>query len=401
MSELSVSASAQLRSVFRCLWGAVLLSSFLEGCRCDAPGTESVDAGQPDSGALQLATVKSNVPPIPKGMAWIPPGALVAGTPPAQVPRKAHEEMAGEQVILDGFFIDQFAFPNEEGAIPQTNVTQAEAKAECEKRGKRLCSELEWERACKGPDNAVYEYGNRHQPAICRTGGDTRTLPSGYQFSCRSEFGVHDMHGSIWEWTDSPWGRGDKQILMTVRGGNGPDGDVVGRCANGRGLPPKETSRNVGFRCCRGPRNPAEVSLTVTHGPTLRLINQPDKKLLRSMEKKLPTEAAESMKRLGVFRMVRLWEWRPLPNEDLLLVGGCAGVPPHRQCGVLVVRRTLGKLDVLDWAPSGHFIPTIKVKYDPRKAWVFGGDKRSHYRREVTFDWGRVIVGSPIRNVQD
>jgi hypothetical protein len=68
---------------------------------------------------------------------------------------------------------------------------------------------------------------------------------------------------------------------------------------------------------------------------------------------------------------------------------------------VLVVRRTLGKVDILDWAASGHFIPTIKVKYNPRTAWVFGGDRRSHYRREVTFDWGRVDVGSPIRNVKD
>lgn len=368
------------------------------GCRCDAEpskrSTVSVDAG------TEQLPRKTNAPPVPKGMVWIPPGALVAGTPPASVPRKAHQEMIGEQVILDGFFIDQFAFPNEEGAIPLTNVTQAEARSECEKVGKRLCSELEWERACKGPNNSTYEYGNRHQPSICGTGQSPRTFPSGHQFSCRSEFGTHDMHGSIWEWTDSPWGRGERTTLVTVRGGNGPDGEVVGRCANARGVPPKQRERTIGFRCCSGERNAQEVELRVESGPPLRLINMPDRKLMRSLESRLPAEVASSMKRLGLFRMVRLWEWRPLPNEELLAVGGCAGVPPSRQCGVLIVRRTLGKLDVLDWVPSGHFIPTVKLKHDPRVLWIFGGDKRSHYRREVSFDWGRVSISQPIRNAE-
>lgn len=378
---------------------AVLVLMLVAGCRCDSDPSNVANV-LTDAGEQELPRQASS-PPVPKGMVWIPPGALVAGTPPANVPRKAHEEMIGEQVILDGYFIDQFAFPNEEGAIPLTNVTRAEAQAECEKREKRLCSELEWERACKGPNNLTYEYGNRHQPSICGTGQSPRTFPSGHQFSCRSEFGTHDMHGAIWEWTDSPWGRGERTALGTVRGGNGLDGEVVGRCANGRGVPPKQRERTIGFRCCSGPRNVAEVELTVVSGPPMRLINMPDRKLMRSMEGRLPQEVAAAMKRLGLFRMVRLWEWRPLPNEDLLAVGGCAGVPPQRQCGVLIVRRTLGKLDVLDWVPSGHFIPTVKLEHDPRVLWIFGGDKRSHYRREVSFEWGKVAVSEPIRSVGD
>jgi formylglycine-generating enzyme required for sulfatase activity len=372
------------------------------GCRCadeaDRQNVAVVDAGAPiGSGFARKATV----PPIPKGMAWIPSGALVVGTPASAIPRKADQEMQGEQVILDGFFVDKFAYPNEEGAIPRTNVTHEEALLACQKEGKRLCSELEWERACKGPGNHTYEYGQRYQAATCRTGGPARPLPSGFQFSCRSDFGVHDMHGSIWEWTDSPWGRGGKADVVAVRGGNGVDGDVVGRCANGRGVPRSASDSAVGFRCCSGPRNPDEVTLVVKEGPPLRLINMPDRKLMRSMESKLPADIAASMKQRGLFRMVRLWEWQPLGNEDLLLLGGCAGAPPKRDCGVLVVRRTLGKLDVLDWVDSGRFIPTVRMKSNPRRVWVFGGDKRSHYKRQLMFEWGRVAVGVPVRNTDD
>jgi hypothetical protein len=340
------------------------------------------------------------MPPVPKGMAWIPTGALVAGTPPDDVPRKADREMRGEQVIVEGFFIDKFAFPNEEGAIPRTNVTLEEARAECAKLDKRLCSELEWERACKGPNNQTYEYGTRYQEGLCRTGSSARTFPSGYLFSCRSDFGVHDMHGSIWEWTDSPWGRGTKGKDVTVRGGNGPHGEVVGRCANAEPHDPNERSRTLGFRCCSGSRNEAEVAVEVATGPAFRLINIPDRKLMRSLEKQIPDEVAEAMKKRGLFRMVRLWEWQPLGNEDLLLAGGCAGIPPGRECGVLVVRRTLGRLDVLGWVTSGHFIPTIRLEHSPRQVWVFGGDKRSHYKKRVSFDWGRISVGQPRRNLK-
>src|SRR5690606_9883929 len=173
--------------------------------------------------------------PVPRmGMVWIPGGALVAGTPAGDLPRLADEEMSGEQVILDGFYIDRFQYPNEEGAIPVTGVTQPEARALCAEGGKRLCSELEWERACKGPDNRTYEYGEQCREGVCDTGKVPHLRPSGLQVSCESDFGVHDMHGSAWEWTDSVWGRATEDGRVTLRGGNDRAGELVARCANGR-----------------------------------------------------------------------------------------------------------------------------------------------------------------------
>jgi hypothetical protein len=334
-------------------------------------------------------------------MIWIEPGALVVGTLPEQIPRRADREVPGEQTVLDGFFIDQFAYPNEEGAIPLTNVTLAQARAHCEKHSKRLCTELEWERACKGPKNLTYEYGQRYQPAICKTGGPARTLPSGLHFSCRSDFGVHDLHGSIWEWTDSLWGRGSNDSRFSIRGGNDQNGELIGRCANAEPREPDRADRALGFRCCSGPRNSAVAELTVKTGQALRLINIPEAKLMRSLEQKLPKEVAAGMKKRGLFRMSRLWEWRPLANEDLIVAGGCAGVPPFRECGVLLVRRTLGRLDVVDWVSSGQFIPTLKMNGDARELWVFGGDTRAHFRKRVSFEWGKIAVGEAERNVRE
>ena len=130
-------------------------------------------------------------------MEFIPGGALVAGTPVNSFPRVADEEMAGLQLVLGGFYVDVFAYPNEEGAIPLTNVTRAEARTLCEQRDKRLCSELEWERACKGPDNKIYEYGDRYRPEVCGTGSRPMLSPSGLRVGCKSDFGVYDLHGGM------------------------------------------------------------------------------------------------------------------------------------------------------------------------------------------------------------
>src|SRR6185437_9810559 len=104
------------------------------------------------------------------GMAWIPAGVLRAGTPFDHVPRVPDEEPPGTEMTLGGFYIDLYPYPNEAGAIPTSNVAREDAAHLCETKGKRLCTELEWERSCKGPDNFTYEYGDPYRAASCLTG---------------------------------------------------------------------------------------------------------------------------------------------------------------------------------------------------------------------------------------
>lgn len=359
-----------------------------------ARGEEIVDAAPPWSAKVQEA------PAAPRGMVWIPEGALIAGTPVDLLPRIADEEMPGQQVVLGGFFIDQFAYPNEEGAIPETGATHAEAAKLCSDQGKRLCTELEWERACKGPQNFTYEYGDRYRPEACLTGKTSRMLPSGYRPACRSEFGVRDMHGGVWEWTASPWGRGTRGELYTLRGGNGAAGDVVGRCANAISRPPDTASSQIGFRCCKGPKNSAEVELSIERGPALEQRGQVDRVLGRALEAALPADVRRTLSSYGLWHVTAMWDWRPIGNVSWLVAGGCAGASPTRRCGVVVARTDARRPELVAWVWAGLFPPAVRVRGDPRRLWVYGGDRLSHYRQPVFFEWGRVRVGDVERNVR-
>src|ERR1700734_3782011 len=114
---------------------------------------------QSDAGGV-VSAPSTTAPGAPRtGMVWIPTGLLHAGSELDEVPREADTEPPGVEVPLGGFYIDVLPWPDEVGAIPTTNVSRDEAARLCESKDKRLCSELEWERACKGPDNARYEYG--------------------------------------------------------------------------------------------------------------------------------------------------------------------------------------------------------------------------------------------------
>src|SRR6185369_13748482 len=153
------------------------------------------------------------------GMAWIPAGTLRAGTPRERIPRVADEEMAGLPVEMGGFYIDLLPWPNEPNAIPTSNVTRDEAEQLCATKGKRLCTELEWERACKGPDNTTYEYGDIYRKDTCGTGipiEQAARRPTGEHAQCKSGFGVAELHGGVFEWTSSMWGRNSKDSSQGV-----------------------------------------------------------------------------------------------------------------------------------------------------------------------------------------
>src|SRR6185369_1627662 len=117
----------------------------------------------------------------------------------------------------------------------------------------------EWERACKGPASTTYAWGEAYRGAECGMGTAKRLVPSGLRVGCVSGFGVRDLHGGAWEWTASAWGRGGKPGAGVLRGGNDADGERVARCANASPLAPGAKRGDVGFRCCAGAANAAEV----------------------------------------------------------------------------------------------------------------------------------------------
>ncbi len=161
------------------------------------------------------------------------------------------------------------------GLTPQGYVDQPTAAAACEAAGKRLCTDAEWLRACRGPETTTYPYGVALVPGLCNddrpchpvvqffeTAADwvwsqlghpcINQLPEGLAATgehagCVSADGLYDMMGNLHEWTADPAG--------TFRGGFYADTVV-----NGPGCLYATTAHNVwhwdystGFRCCAGP----------------------------------------------------------------------------------------------------------------------------------------------------
>lgn len=364
--------------------------------RSDAPTVSTVN---PPLMPVDLPTDR----PLPKaGMVYIPPGALVVGTPPSSRPRRADREMPGEQVMLEEYFIDQFAFPNEEGAIPITNVSHEEAAALCAEKGKRLCTELEWERACKGPDNRMYEYGESYQPDLCRTGRKTALIPSGYNVACQSDFGVHDLHGGPFEWTASDYGRGQEEGRVALKGGNHQRGEVVGRCANTEAEHPTARSGTIGFRCCSGRQNEARVELEIRFPPGLIPRIQFEPQVEDSLIAALPIEARATLEGAGSIQRERVWLWRPIANEELHLMALCGrGRPPPRgpECGLLLSRMAPSRVQTLAWVSSGRWVANLHRPGPHELLFLIGGDRRGSFKRLIAYDSGDIAVGELSRGI--
>jgi sulfatase modifying factor 1 len=335
-------------------------------------------------------------------MVWIPPGILLAGTPEERLPRQPDAEMPGAQVVLKGFFIDEYPHPNEPGAIPLTGVSRDEAQGLCEKQGRRLCTELEWERACKGPEQRVYASGDVYRAADCGTGSSPPgTPPVGLLPNCRSAFGVRDLHGGVAQWTASPWGRGDSSGLAAVRGGTGQPGEVFARCAHVFPKNPATRAVNLGFRCCAGERNLAEVTLNLVRGEPLQVIaNRSEYQQLLTQHPPAELKALLASTK-APFKVLQTWRWRPVSNEELLLQSGCAHPGPLSICGIAAHRLPPGRPpEPLTFASSGWWLPTLNETDDPRDFYVYGGDKDGGFRRYLGYSYGRVVAGVPERNIK-
>jgi formylglycine-generating enzyme required for sulfatase activity len=392
--EVSLAPVSRLRG------SLAFAAALVVGCNAGERAAGVVDASI--DGPPPWATEASPEPEPRPGMVWIPPGVLIAGTPIDRLPRVADEEMAGEQVVMHGFHVDVFPHPNEAGAIPTTNLTQAEANEVCVSQGKRLCTELELERACKGPANLTYEYGDAYKASACGTGSGRSLVPNGVNAACQSELGVHDLHGGVWSWTASQWRRDPaKSGLFALRGGNGAPGELFGRCANGRGLRADVRREDVGVRCCAGEPNTFEVVLSVTRGEPLRW-QPPDDRIAPALEKLVPgdvIEAGKGGRPEDQFHMERLWTWHPLGNEELVVGGGCAraGQKERARCGVVVARLRFETAASLAWVPSEYWQPAIAEAETPREIFLMGGDRNGAFRRRVSYAWGRIAVADKER----
>lgn len=165
-------------------------------------------------------------------------------------PMRGFGELARREQELAQYCVDLYEYPNQRGATAMVQVTWDKAQQLCKGRGKRLCSEAEWEHACSG--NGAYRFatGDVYKAGTCNTGGEgRRPQPAGTFRDCRSAAGIADLSGNVAEWTTSRWSEqiGDR----VIKGGSADQAAYTARCAARMNGAPALRSDVIGFRCCK------------------------------------------------------------------------------------------------------------------------------------------------------
>lgn len=157
-------------------------------------------------------------------MVYIPAGEFTMGSndwwPKCQPEHKR---------VLNAFFIDKFEITNKRykrfidatkrtppanwinGKYPKGRadhpvvfVSWHDANDFCRREGKRLPAEAEWEKAARGTDKRIFPWGDRFdaKKGNMPQYGKNDTMPVGSFEKGKSPYGVYDMAGNVWEWTD-------------------------------------------------------------------------------------------------------------------------------------------------------------------------------------------------------
>jgi len=246
-------------------------------------------------------------------MIEIPAGKFLMGSSDEEIVKVVRELGGGElgpdvgwfaaerpqhEVYLDEYYIDKYEVTNEQykafiqstgramprhwenGTYPQGRsnhpvvyVSWEDAAAYCQWVGKRLLTEAEWEKASRGTDARIWPWGNSFDRTKCNVecweGSDSKPIGSYPQGV--SPYGVYDMAGNVWEWTDSWYDAypGSKyktpefgKKLRVLRGGSWYHYDSLGpigaRCASRDRANPQSVSYVAGFRCGIGAKEISE-----------------------------------------------------------------------------------------------------------------------------------------------
>jgi formylglycine-generating enzyme required for sulfatase activity len=97
-------------------------------------------------------------------------------------------------------------YPTGADKKPVTWVSLEDARAYAQWAGKRLPHGWEWQYAAQGMDGRIYPWGSELNDAATPQRDEGRTLPAAADVDAHpsgaSPFGVMDLVGNVWQWTD-------------------------------------------------------------------------------------------------------------------------------------------------------------------------------------------------------
>ena len=179
-------------------------------------------------------------------------------------------EASRSDATIDNPGTDNLAAQSKPGVLPWLVESNLAAQQACENVGKTLCTQNQWQQACRGPDGHTYSYGDDYSPEICNgidkycfcgagaacesrdpcpfphcyheCGAQFRLDPTGANTGCTNAYSVFDMNGNVWEHVLG----GDN---TRIRGGafNCSNSERLHRCDY---IPTTWEPSARGFRCC-------------------------------------------------------------------------------------------------------------------------------------------------------
>jgi hypothetical protein len=146
---------------------------------------------------------------------------------------------------------DALAHPSD----PVVHVSWTDARRFCEWSGRRLPTEDEWEFSARGQDRRTFPWGDEWDANRLRdvTREGVGLEPVGSHPEGATPGGLQDLSGSVWEWTATASGEGERRIF---KGGSWMDRiPAYFRAAAFSEDAPDYSSISLGFRCAQDASN--------------------------------------------------------------------------------------------------------------------------------------------------